>query len=355
MHAVHTQPQPRAGGGGGRLVAVPRIGRGGGGVRRPRDARGGGGEGGGLAGRGGGGGVGAPPRPAPAPLSFEGAVGVRSNRRPGGRVGVLARRVPPLVGLGGGVREGRGGRALAAPSVGLPSGSTLGSGRVEHDLHPAAPPPRRHELVDREPRPSVGVAPRAGVLVLRGRLWRPRGWQHRVPHGVHPRDGGQHRGGGCVRVPGRGLGPVAPRGVPDGAAVGDTHPMAPGALGFVVPPLYQEYLALGRVDPGPRGGCPGPVDREGAPVPEGCQQRSDLGELHALPPMEAVGPPEWGHPAIPPTEGLLERGAGHHQALENASQGRQPPPEVCARVRPVEDPIRMSSRRRRRGAGPSRA
>ena len=83
-----------------------------------------------------------------------------------------------------------------------------------------------HECAGHEPRPRGGVGPRAGVLALRGWLVRPRGGQHRIPHGVHPRHGGQHRAGGRTRVRGRGEGPVAPREAPDGAAVGDTHPMA---------------------------------------------------------------------------------------------------------------------------------
>ena len=114
-----------------------------------------------------------------------------------------------------------------APTVGPPGALTPGSGRVEHDLHPAAAPPCLHECADREPRLSVGVAPRAGVQVLRGWLGRPRGGRHHVPHGVHARDGGQHRAGGRERVLGRGEGPVAPKKALDGAAVGDTHPMAP--------------------------------------------------------------------------------------------------------------------------------
>ena len=332
MHAVHSQPLPRAWGGGGGAGLSPCCGLGGEGAggRRPRDARRGG-EGGRLAGWGGGR-VAAPSRPAPAPLPFEGAVEVRSTAALGGGSVSSPGALHRSSGLGGG-----GGRASAASSVGLPSDSTPRSGCLEYNLHPAAPPPHRHEPADREPRSNVGIAPRAGVLVLRGRLSRPRGWQHRVPHGVHPRDGGQHRGGGCVRVPGRGEGPVAPQEAPDGAAVGDTHAMAPGALGFVVLPLDQVYPAMGRFDPGPRGGCPGSAGREAAQVPEGRQQGGDPGELHALPPMEAGGPPDYGRPAIPPAEGLVERGARHRQALGNAIQGRQPPPGVRARVRPVEE------------------
>ena len=164
-----------------------------------------------------------------------------------------------------------------ASAVGPPGAHTPGSGRMEHDLHPAAPPPRLHECADREPRPGVGIAPRAGVPVLRGWLGRLRGGRHRVPHGVHPRDGGQHRAGGCERVLGRGEGPVAPEKAPD------------------------------------------------------------LGELRALPPMEAGGPPERGCRAIPPAKGLVECGARHCQAMGDALQGRKPPPRVRARVRPVEE------------------
>ena len=99
-------------------------------------------------------------------------------------------------------------------------------------------------------------------------------------------------------------------------------------------PLDQEHPALGRVGPGPRGGCSGAADREGT-FPEGRQQGGDVGELRALPPMEAGGPPECGRPAVPPAEGLVERGARQRQALGDALQGRQPPPWVRARVRPV--------------------
>ena len=93
--------------------------------------------------------------------------------------------------------------------VGPPGARTPGSGRVEDDLHPAVPPPHLHECADREPRPRVGVAPRVGVPVLRGWLGRLWGGRHRVPHGKHPRDGGQHRAGGRERVP-RGEGACRP-------------------------------------------------------------------------------------------------------------------------------------------------
>ena len=235
---------------------------------------------------------------------------------------------------GGGGRDGRGGkggggRASAASQAGLPSERTPGSGRFEHDLHPAAPLPRRHVLADREPRQSVGVALRAGVL--RGWMRRSRGWQHGVPHGVHPRGAGQHRGSGRARVPGRGEGPNAPQEAPDGAIVGDTHPMAPGAPGLGVPPFDEEHPALGRVDPGLRGGCLGSAGWEGAQVLEGRPQGLDPGDAHALPPTQARGPPERGCPAVPPAEGLVEGGARYRQALGHAIPGRQSPPGVRAR------------------------
>ena len=91
--------------------------------------------------------------------------------------------------------------------------------------------------------------------------------------------------------------------------MGDTHPMVPGALRLLLAPLHQEHPGPGRIGQGPRGGCSGAAGREGTLVPEGRQQEGDLGELRALPPMEAGGPPERGRPAISPAEGLVERGA----------------------------------------------
>ena len=144
----------------------------------------------------GGWGGGLPRHFGPPPPRCRGSAGGASTCRRGG--GSVSSPATVLCPPGGGAREGPGvkhkggGRALAASPAGLPSYRTPGSGRFEHDLHPAAPPPRRHELADREPRPSVGVALRAGVL--RGRLRCSRGWQHHVPHVIHPRGGGQHLG-----------------------------------------------------------------------------------------------------------------------------------------------------------------
>ena len=72
-------------------------------------------------------------------------------------------------------------------------------------------------------------------------------------------------------------------------------------------------------------------------MPDGRQHESDLGEPRALPPIEAGGPPEGGRPAIPPAEGLVERGTRHCQALGDVLQGRQPPPWLRAHVRPLEE------------------
>ena len=178
------------------------------------------------------------------------------------------------------------------------------------------------------------LPPRRGT-VRRGWLGRPGGWHHRMPHGEHPRDAGQHRDGGRVRVLGRGEGPVALEEAADGTTVGNTHPMAPGALCLVMPPLQQEHPMLGCVGPGLHGACTGPADGEGTLVPEGHQQRGYLGELRALPALEAGA--ERGRPAIPPAEGLVECGDRHCRALGDALHRRQPPPGVRARVRPVEE------------------
>ena len=100
--------------------------------------------------------------------------------------------------------------------------------------------------------------------------------------------------------------------------MGDTHPMAPGAPGLVAPPFDPERPALGRVDPGLRGGRPGAAGREGARVLEGRHQGGDPRDPHALPLVEAGGPPEGGRPAVPPAEGLVEGGARYRQALGHA-------------------------------------
>ena len=212
----------------------------------------------------------APLQPTPAPLPIEGLWECRETAALGGGSGFSSCVHHNTWGRGG--REGGGGRATVASAERPPGACTPGLGRVEHDLHLAALPPRLYECADREPRPSVGVVPCGGVAVLRGWLGRPRGGRHCVPHGVHPRDGGQHRAGGREQVPGRGEGPVAPEEAPDGAAVGDTRPMAPGALCLVVPPLDQEHPALGSASPGLRGGGSGVADGEGTQVPKGRQQ-----------------------------------------------------------------------------------
>ena len=273
---------------------------------------------------------------------------VLRNRRFGGSVGVFVPYAPQHIGQGG--REGGRGEGYGGPS-GTAAWclhtwvKACGTGRA-----------RLNECADREQRPGVGVVPCAGVPVLGGLPGHPRTGRHRIPHGVHPRDGGQHRAGGRERVLGCGEGPVAPDEAPDGAAVGDTHPMAPAALCLVVLTLDQEHPALRSAGPGLRRGGSGAADGEGTQVPKGRQHGGDLGGLHALPPKEAGGPPERSRRAVPQAKGLRERGTRHCQALGNALQGRQPP-SGCAPVAVQwrKHPMRMSSRLRRRGNGPSRA
>ena len=49
------------------------------------------------------------------------------------------------------------------------------------------------------------------------------------------------------------------------------------------------------------------------------------------------GPPEWGRPAVPPAEGLVEGGARYRQALGHAIHGRQSPSRVRARICAAEE------------------
>ena len=94
---------------------------------------------------------------------------------------------------------------------------------------------------------------------------------------------------------------------PDGAVVGDTHPMASRALLLAVPPLDQEHPALGGAGPGLLGGGPAVADGEGTQVPKGRQQRGHQSGLRAIPLVEAEGPPKRGCRAIPPAEGVVEQ------------------------------------------------
>ena len=232
-----------------RCIASLNCGFGGGGmVRRPAA----GWAGRGLVGRRGE--VAAPPWAAPALSPSEKAMGVLETAAHGGASVSSPATFHRSRGGGGGGKGGEGERASAASAVGLPSDGTPGSRRVEHDLHPAAPPPDRHKLADREPRPSVGVAPRAGVLVLRGWQGRPRGLEappttRRTPAGWRPAPRRGLRAG-----PKADKRPIDPEDAPDEAAVGDTRLMAPGAFCLLVPPLDQEYSALGCAGLGPRGG-----------------------------------------------------------------------------------------------------
>ena len=123
-----------------------------------------------------------------------------------------------------------------------------------------------------------------------------------------------------MQVRGCGEGPVALGEALDGAVVGDTHPMAPGAL-LAVPPLHQEHPALGGAGPSLRDGGPAAADGEGTQVPERWQKRGHQSGLRAIPPVEAGGPLEQGCRAIPPAKGLVERWSRYRQALGNALHG----------------------------------
>ena len=146
---------------------------------------------------------------------------------------------------------------MAASAVGPPGVRTPGSGRVEHDLHPTAPPPRLHELVDREPRASVGVAPRPGVPALRG-------WLGRLRYHTANTRGTE---ASTAPVPQRRHHMVPPWVIPT--------QWPPGALCLVALPLNREHPALGGAGPGPRGSGTSAADREGTLVPEGRQQGGD--------------------------------------------------------------------------------
>ena len=142
----------------------------------------------------------APLRPTPAPLPIEGLRECCETAAPGGGSGFSSSVHHSTQGMGG--ERGGGGRATVASAERPLGACTPGSGRVEHDLHPAALPPCLHECADREPRPSVGVVqpaigqpchmmhtprPRAGRRVGDG------GWHSPPPLGGGGAEGG--RGG----------------------------------------------------------------------------------------------------------------------------------------------------------------
>ena len=112
---------------------------------------------------------------------------------------------------------------------------------------------------------------------------------------------------------------------------------------------------LGGAGLGPRGSGTGAADGEGTLVPEGRRQGGDVGELHALPPMEAGGPPERGRPAIPPAKGLVEPGAWQRRWVTRCRVDSPHLGSAPVSVQWRKHPMRMSSRLRRRGTGPSRA
>ena len=114
----------------------------------------------------------------------------------------------------------------------------------------------------------TGIVPRAGAAGAPLGQATPH-TTRRIPWGLRP----------APRRP-RQTGPGAWRGAPgeapDGAIVGDTHPVATGLLRLVIPPLDQERLALWGAGAGLWGGGPAAVDGEGTQVLEGCQQRGHM-------------------------------------------------------------------------------
>ena len=125
--------------------------------------------------------------------------------------------------------------------------------------------------------------------------------------------------------------------------MGDTHLVAPGSFCHIVPPLDHERPALRRAGPGLRGGAPAAVDGEGTQV------ASRGATLSGHTPL-----PQWrrgGTRAVPPAEGLVERGPRHCQALH----GRQHPPAVCSRSPQGRAAHRQRPPRTARHAGGGRA
>ena len=119
--------------------------------------------------------------------------------------------------------------------------------------------------------------------------------------------------------------------------MGYTYPGTPGSLRHIVPPLDQECPALRRAGPHLRGRGPAAADVEGTQVPEGRQQRGHPVWPHALAPMVARGPLQRGNRAVPLSEGLVERGPGHCQAVGDPLQRGWHPPAVRSRSRLVEE------------------
>ena len=125
-------------------------------------------------------------------------------------------------------------------------------------------------------------------------------------HTAYTQDGGQHRAGGRMWVWGRGEGRVAPGEARVGAAVGDSHPMASGALRVVVPTLDQEHPALRGCWPRPVGWRLRRSGRGGGPGPRGALGGGRPRRAARHPSNPAV--PPRGCRAIPLAEGLVERG-----------------------------------------------
>ena len=137
--------------------------------------------------------------------------------------------------------------------------------------------------------------------------------------------------------------------------MGDTNPMAPGALRLAVPSLDQEHPALGGAGLGLRGSGSAAADGEGTQVPEGCHHGGHQRGLHAIPPVGVGGLPKQGWRAIPPAEGLVERGPSTARPCGTRGRANNPHPgsaPVAVQLR--KHPMRMSSRLRRLGGCSSR-
>ena len=304
---------------------------------------------------GGGGGGRRPTAAYPCPVTNRGVMDVLWNRRPGGRVGVLVLCAPQHAGLGV-ARGGGGGRATVASAVGPPGVRTRGSGRGEHDLHPAVPPPRLHEFADREPvgithggtircllrgdsplaPPRDPLAAAAAVVASIPRVYTV--WYAVMPAPEAPRPPPQHR----YPRPG-----------------GDAHArasMGPGALRLVVSPLDQEHPALGSASRGLRGGGTSAADGRG-PRPQRGASRGATWESCA-PSLQWRRGDRQSVAAWPYRQPRASWSAGPDTARPWGTRCTVDSPHLGSAPVSVhwrKHPMRMSSRLRRRGTGPLRA
>ena len=213
---------------------------------------------------------------------------------------------------------------------------------MKDDLDPAALPPRLHELAGCEPRPCGGIIARVALLVLRlllGRLW---GRQHRIPHDVHSRARGQHPADWRIRVRGHRAGPLAVVEAQDDAVVVTATQLPPDSSTRLSHPWTKSARSCGALVRGVRGAGPAAADGEGTQVLEGRPHGDNPIRQRAVAPVEAGGPPKPGCRALPPVEGLVERGPGHCRALGDPLQRRQPPTGIPPRSRSMEHPMPMS-------------